>query len=127
MANDRYIGIKYPIAESLVGNYIDLTLTGREAVKSNLSFLLNTQKGEVLFKPDFGLDIQQFLFEPLDDNTIQNIKNEIISAVQLNMQGISVDKITVNQDDTANSVDVQVEFSYNEGVFKAKDIIQISF
>ena len=127
MANDKFIGIRYPIQESKLGNYVDLTRTGRQAVKSNLTFLLSTQKGEVLYKPNFGTNIGQFLFEQLDDQTIQDIKNEISSAVQLNMKGVSIDTITVNQNDETNRVEIQIEFSFNEGIFVAKEIISLSF
>jgi phage baseplate assembly protein W len=127
MANDTFIGIRYPIQESDLGNYVDLTRTGRQAVKSNLTFLLSTQKGEVLFKPDFGTNIAQFLFEQLDDQTIQDIKNEITSAVELNIKGVAIDNITVDQNDETNRVNIQIEFSFNEGIFVAKDIILLSF
>jgi len=127
MANDVYIGIKFPIEDSIRGNYMGLTRTGKQAVKSNLTFLLTTEKGEVLYKPDFGVNLLQYLFEPLDDQSIQNIKNELVSAVQLNMQGVSIDNISVETDDTTNAINMQIDFSYNEGVFKAKDVIQLSF
>lgn len=127
MGNDVYIGIKYPIENSTNGNYVALTRTGREAVKSNLTFLLSTQRGEVLFKPDFGIDIQQFLFEPLDENTINEIKNEVISTIEVNFKGLSIDNINVGVNDQNYLLSLQINFSYNEGIFVVRDIIEVSF
>lgn len=53
------------------------------AVKNSVSNILSTKKGEKILNPEFGLRIQDFLFEPVTDATATAISNEILNAVTL--------------------------------------------
>lgn len=125
MAQKNYIGIRFPFQNSKDGFYFDLTKTSKEAVKSNLSHLLLTKKGTRLYRPDFGTNIQDFLFEPLDNQTTELLKTEITDAVQSNIQGINIDNIAVQTSD--HTVSLTVYYSYNDGIFLVKDILNINF
>jgi phage baseplate assembly protein W len=122
---NRFIGIRFPFKNSEEGFYFDLTKTAKDAVKSNLTHLLLTKKGSRLYKPDFGTNIQDFIFEPMDDQTFDLLKNEIVSAIQNNIQGINIDLIELT---TENHVaNLNVKYSYNDGVFVVKDILNLTF
>ena len=82
-----------------------------------------TRKGGRLYKPDFGCDLYQYLFDPMDNQTFDLIKNEIITTIQSNIQGINIDNIEIT---TVNHVlNLQVNYSYNDGIFAVKDLLNI--
>lgn len=52
-----------------------------DSVAQSIYSILSTKKGERLFKPDFGCDIEKYLFEPCDDITSEKIYLEIYQAI----------------------------------------------
>lgn len=124
MSLSRFLGITFPFKDSQDGFYLDLTKTSKEAVRSNLIHLLLTTKGNRLYKPNFGCNLMQFIFEQLDDITFENIKEEIITTVQNNLQGVNIDNIEVLTED--QSVTLNINFSYSEGAFIVRDIVRIA-
>jgi phage baseplate assembly protein W len=125
MANQRFFGIKFPFQTSTDGFFFDLTKTTKDSVRSNLIHLLLTNKGNRLYKPNFGCNITQYLFDPVDEQTSENIKSEIIDAVQTNMQGIDINSVNVVKEE--KTITLQVNYSFNDGVFSYKDIIELNF
>lgn len=124
--NKRFYGIKFPLKNSEQGFYFDLTKNSKEAVKSNLYHLLMTTKGSRLYRPEFGTRIMDFLFEPMDNQTYEAVQNEIISAVQTNIQGIDIENIELTVDENNKAISLNVKYSYNEGLFLVKDVLNIS-
>ncbi len=53
--------------------------------------LLNTKRGERLFRPEYGLDLEDELFELTDKYTDDLILKEIIDSINLNEPRITVD------------------------------------
>jgi len=120
------IGIKFPLSSnSNKGFFLELTETKKEAIKSNILFLLTTQKGERLYKPEFGTNLRTFIFEPLDNQTIIAIQEEIQSSVTKNIQGVTIDSVNVEQNSN-NSVNIDLKFSFTQGAFKYSDIISLT-
>lgn len=122
---NRFFGIKFPFQNSTQGFYFDLTKTTKEAIKSNLLHLLLTKKGGRLYKPDFGCNLHQYLFDPMDNETFDLIKNEITSCIQSNIQGINIDSIEISTE--SHALNLQVNYSYNDGIFLVKDLLNIKF
>lgn len=122
---NRFFGIKFPFQNSTQGFYFDLTKTTKEAIKSNLLHLLLTKKGGRLYKPDFGCNFHQYLFDPMDNETFDLIKNEITSCIQSNIQGINIDSIEISTE--SHALNLQVNYSYNDGIFLVKDLLNIKF
>tara|TARA_R110002051_G_scaffold322945_3_gene415080 strand:- start:8316 stop:8765 length:450 start_codon:yes stop_codon:yes gene_type:complete len=56
-------------------------VTGRKRILAGLDTLFNTGGGERLMMPDFGLDLQQYLFEPLDAGIVMEIKNKVMDQI----------------------------------------------
>jgi phage baseplate assembly protein W len=74
MANGTTYGINFPFRNSLTGNYLDLSETKDEEVRTNLIHLLLTRKGTRYFLPDFGTRLYEYIFEPLDGPTFSEIE-----------------------------------------------------
>lgn len=64
-----------------VSNDISLA-KNEEAVKKALINLMKTKIGSRPFRPDFGVDIERYLFEVADEETEISINKEIGRAIQ---------------------------------------------
>lgn len=56
--------------------------TGEAEIKGSLSVLFSTLMGERLFRPDFGVSLEDFLFKPRDTAAIIQMTEMIKSAVR---------------------------------------------
>ena len=54
-----------------------LKKTNEEAIAASISNLLQTSNYERLFNPDLGCNLKKYLFEPVDNITTNNIREEI--------------------------------------------------
>jgi phage baseplate assembly protein W len=101
MANGVTYGITFPFKDSFNGKFLDLTDTSEEEIKSSLIHLLLTKKGSRYFMPNFGTRIYEYIFEPLDSPTFDQIETEIKESVETyipNLQVISVNIEAANME-----------------------------
>lgn len=76
--------------ETLYGNQInskpvksDLNVSyDMRAVRNSISNILTTKKSQKILSPEFGLRLEDFLFEPVTDSTAAAIQEEITNAIQ---------------------------------------------
>jgi len=87
-------------------------------MRSNLTNLLLTKKGERMMQPTFGCDVHSLLFEAQTDNTQADVRAAITSAVREWMPFIIVDSVTTTLQQDVNKVFVKIVFrlSTNEGI-----------
>ena len=95
---------KHPVTDDLVVS------RDASAIKQAIVNLLLTNKGERLFKPNYGSDIRSYLFEPLDYGTatqiIGNIKH-VITKWEPRIEILNL-KASPNYDD--NGFDVEMVY-----------------
>ena len=95
MANGITYGINFPFRDSYEGNYLSLSQTTDDEIRSNLIHLLLTRKGTRYYLPDFGTRLYEFLFEPLDGPTFSDLESEIRDSVAEYIPGITITNITI--------------------------------
>ena len=127
MTDYRYLGIEFPIQEDLKGKYLSLTKTQKDRVKSNLINLITTMKGERWRKPDFGTNLPQYLFEPMDEQTYSDIRQEIIGTVTKHLSDVNIVNVELKADNETNFVGIKIGYTISTGVFKEPDTIDIVF
>lgn len=59
-----------------------LKKTDEEAVAASIANLLQTSNYERLFNPKLGCNLKRYLFEPIDDITTNNIREEIQRTIK---------------------------------------------
>jgi phage baseplate assembly protein W len=116
MSNGKTYGIAFPFNPSPVGKYLKLTETSNDEIKSNLIHLLLTRKGSRYFLPDFGTRLYEYIFEPLDSPTFNNIESEIRESCekflpQLKISNISITSASEEETTVINSETINREFS----------------
>jgi phage baseplate assembly protein W len=53
--------------------------------------------------PNFGLSLNRFLFEPVTDDLVANMKKEIIVGLNTYLPAVDILRITVNSNDKVSS------------------------
>lgn len=61
-----------------------------QAVKNSVINILSTKKGEKILSPEFGLRIEDYLFEPVSDSIATVISNEILQALSITEPRVQV-------------------------------------
>lgn len=72
--------------------------TGVELIRNNLRQLLLTNKGERVMLPDYGLNLERYLFEPLDQTTFYLIKQDILKTLERYFSSVNVITLSVYSD-----------------------------
>jgi phage baseplate assembly protein W len=61
-----------------------------QAVKNSVINILTTKKGEKILSPEFGLRIEDYLFEPVSDSVASAMSNEILQALSVTEPRVQV-------------------------------------
>ena len=96
---------KHPVTGDLVVS------KDASAIKQAIVNLLLTNKGERPFNPDYGSDIREYLFEPLDYATSIALKTKIAGVIEKFEPRIGILELSVypNEDDNGFDIDLVYE------------------
>ena len=86
-------------------------LTGLELAKRDLLNHFAIRKGEKWTNPDFGSNLPYYVFQPLDDETVDLISQDVFDVVS-NDPRFDVASEEVIVSDTEQSVTVEVQLIY---------------
>lgn len=124
---DFSFGIKYPIDDNQVGKLIGVTKTNADRIASNIALLIATPKGTRAFNREYGFDMQKFLFEKMDDNTLKSIRISIQETIAKYFKSVSINKIDVIVNDDAMFYQFLIELKIADVGFTETRQIQINF
>jgi phage baseplate assembly protein W len=110
MPSNPTYGISFPFIQSQYGDYLNLTLTSTEEIRTNLIHLLLTRKGTRYYMPEFGTRLYEYIFEPLDGPTFSQIESEIRDAVstylpQLTLTSVQITDASQGEENKGTYVD----------------------
>lgn len=112
-----YIGIDLPFRKSTgEQGYFASTSTTIEAVKNNIRNLLNTYEGERLMQPILGINLRQYLFNQITEETVISIQNDILDKFKFWLPFVEVRDIKVSSKDEDMNVGVNslvIEILFN--------------
>ena len=107
------VGIDFPFAR--VPNqdgYFKTTKTTVESIKNNIRLLLQTQQGERVFQPSLGMNLKQFLFEQITEDTSIQIENDIVDVFETWLPFVELRDIQINTDNQdRNQIDINITFN----------------
>lgn len=122
--NQRY-GVKFPFSTTQ-NNLVDLNLTEKQEIKTKISLLITTKKRSWIRKPNYGLNLNEYLFKPLNDGTVRDIKNAVIDIIKSNINNLEITNIDVNVDEKNLLFGLNISYLINSFI-KEKDNVQITF
>ena len=90
------VGIDFPFGR--VGNgdgYFKSTKTTIDAIKNNIKLLLQTNQGERLFQPNLGMNLKNYLFQQMTEETSIQIENDIVDVFRPSNEVHAIAKDTI--------------------------------
>ena len=97
MANGITYGINFPLRQSLKGQYLSLSETPDEEIRTDLVHLLLTRKGSRYYLPNFGTRLYEYIFEPLDGDTFSTLRSEIEESISTFIPNLTIQNISIQK------------------------------
>ena len=101
------ISIQYPIIYGDNGFFEFADDQTSEAIDQNLKFMLLTIPGTFFEFPNFGVNIQQYLFEFGSENIIETARGNIINQANRYLPYLTILNIDLGIDETVMTVRIQ--------------------
>jgi len=82
-----------------------------EAVKNSIKTAFLTSPGQKILNPEYGVDLRQYLFDPIDDFTAEIIKDDIESKLPRMEPRITVRNVSVvgDEDNQTYWIELQID------------------
>ena len=127
MAKKQLFGIKYPFQNEMEDNYyLDLNMSYKEKVRSEITHIIFTPKGQRYRMPDFGTDLIKYIFEPNDEETWGKIKSEIKEQVTKYLPRVSFQDINMYRDkENGNHLYAEIKYAIKKGDSEEIDNIML--
>ena len=103
-------GWKYPVTFKQSSNTVVLSQYEQD-IRESLNILLSTERGERVMRPDYGTNVRDLLFEPLDVSTATLVGEEIKKAILLNEPRVFVDSVEAVQEELNGYLEVKIEYT----------------
>ena len=108
------VGLNFPISR-VPGNqdgFFSTSKTTIESIKNNIRLLLQTQKGERMFQPNLGMNIRQFLFEQITEDTQVQIENDIVDTFNTWLPFVDLREINIDlSEQDQNKIKIKIVFN----------------
>jgi phage baseplate assembly protein W len=112
--NYKVLGIGVNTSSNNNGIF-ETNYTTLSQAKFNLINLILTRKGERIMQPDFGCDVWECVFEPINNEILETkIEDSVLDAVSKWLPYITVDEIVFDYDDNDidnNKIILDIKFS----------------
>lgn len=77
-------------------------------IKNDILQLLLTVPGERVMRPEYGVNLRNFVFEQLVDRDLSQLRQEIIRGIQEFEPRVNVDNVVLKRQDDNNRLEVRV-------------------
>jgi len=88
-------GLNFPLGQNKTTGGFFQKISGVGLIKDAVKQLLLTERGERILLPKFGCNLRSYLFQPLDEETFENIKEEIRFSFENYIVGARILKLAV--------------------------------
>lgn len=115
------VGISLPMSAT---NVFPTTFSTKEQIKSNLLNFILTNKGERLYRPNFGTDIRKKLFEPnVDFEVFKQVIYDDIGKEFIDV--LDMEDIVIESDIKTDVVSIAIVYRLKSEY--ESDLIQLTF
>ena len=101
--------------------------TNTDAIRADLLHLLLTNKGERLYLPDFGSDLKKYIFEPNDEITHSEIKDNLNETISKYIPNLLVNDIKFTNNDIEELIIVELTYTVTDDTFSSTETITLTF
>jgi|FLOH01.1.fsa_nt_gi uncharacterized protein len=86
------------------------TYTTTDQLRTNILSFLLTNKGERLYRPNFGANLRSLIFEQQNNFTLDQLNSIITSQVETQFPGVSVLNVDVDSQPDLNTINVSISY-----------------
>jgi phage baseplate assembly protein W len=119
----RKININFPLADSPENYLFDLTGTTAQGIFANIKYFLSSKKGKRLYHPNFGLDLDKYLFEHFSQDMMKDLKSEISENILKYFPTASLNGIDARVTDEGRLLSIIIDCSIEGVIFKEELIL----
>jgi phage baseplate assembly protein W len=101
------LGFSFPFSGRAVFNP---TYTTREVIKTNLINWLLTNKGERVFRPNFGANLRALLWEGINNGTTSALEERIQDNISSNFPTVEVKKVQFDNQQDRNTINFTLDY-----------------
>jgi phage baseplate assembly protein W len=83
----------------------------KDAIKNNLINFFLTNPGERPLNPTFGGGLRAFIFEQINENNLDGLKENISFQIKNIFPSISITSLNIIRNDDTNSITIQLKYS----------------
>ena len=80
-------------------------IEAREDIEQSLTILLSTSLGERVLRPDYGCNLSDYQFEPMNASLVGFIRDMVSTALLYHEPRIRVERVEVNQPTYQDALD----------------------
>ncbi len=102
----KVYGFGFPVGSKPSGGVFHRE-SGVELIKNNLKQLILTERGERVMLPRFGMNLRRWLFEPLDQQTFEGIRQEILYSIEKYAGRVKVVRLGVFNNENVSAQGLQ--------------------
>ena len=103
-------GWKFPV-EFNIETAGAMMISGEELVRSSLDVLFTTPIGDRIMHPDYGSELNRFVFEPVNKSTITYMKALISNAILFNEPRIVLNAIDIIMHPDGAQLEILVDYT----------------
>ena len=104
------LGFSFPMSGNAVFNS---TFTTRNVIKNNLINWLLTNKGERVFRPLFGANLRELIFEGINGGTLSALDTKIRENITNEFPSIEIKNIRFNNNINEHTVNFILDYVIN--------------
>ncbi len=103
-------GWSFPPEFNLAGHTVKM-LSDEEDIRSSLEILLSTSIGERIMQPTYGCNLEEWLFEPLDEGFSAYIEDMIQTAILYHEARIRLNGVKLTTTPEEGRVDIDLDYT----------------
>lgn len=103
-------GWDFPPAFSQIEGQVKM-VSAEADIQSSLEILLTTTQGERVLRPDFGTNLKDLIFDPLDLSLKSLLESRIKDLIYIHEPRVSPDAVTIAGDGRDGKVEVQIDYT----------------
>ena len=103
--SDLHLDLDNPISKDIASDFDE------SAVRNSIINLFNTTPGQNLLDPEYGLNLVQYLFEPISETNGRQIGNDILTGIKKYEPRILVKSVDIqmNEDEQTYYITLSIE------------------
>lgn len=102
-------GWSFPPAFDNVSGNMQM-VTGEQDIHESLHILLSTSLGERIMRPDYGCNLKDYVFDPMNVSMESYIKKLVEDAIIYFEPRITLEKVSVDFTETAGVMWIKIDF-----------------